>query len=126
ERMTRFWITLDQGVQFVVNSLERMRGGEIFIPKIPSMCIMDLAKAIGPDCEIDIIGIRPGEKLHELMITEDDARHTVEFDDYYTIIPEFAGWGSKFEKGKPAPDGFVYSSETNEDWLTVEELKRMI
>lgn len=126
ERMTRFWITLDQGVEFVVNSLRRMRGGEIFIPKIPSMCIMDLAKAIGPECEIDIIGIRPGEKLHELMITEDDARHTVEFDDYYTIVPEFAGWGSKIEKGKPVPEGFVYSSETNEDWLTINELKELI
>lgn len=126
EWMTRFWITLDQGVQFVVDSLARMKGGEIFIPKIPSMGIMDLAKAIGPDCDIDIVGIRPGEKLHEVMITEDDARHTEEFDDYYTIVPEFSWWGSEVEKGKPVPDGFIYSSETNDDWLTVRQLEKMI
>lgn len=126
ERMTRFWITLDQGVQFVLDSLARMRGGEIFIPKIPSMNIIDLAKAIAPECEIEIVGIRPGEKLHEVMITADDSRHTLEFDDYYTIIPEFAWWGSKFEKGKKVPEGFVYSSETNDRWLTVEELKKLI
>lgn len=126
ERMTRFWITLDQGVQFVLESLKRMQGGEIFIPKIPSMSIMDLAKAIGPECEIEIVGIRPGEKLHEVMITEDDARHTFEFDDYYTIVPEFTWWGSTIEKGKPVPDGFVYSSKTNTKWLSVDELKQMI
>lgn len=126
ERMTRFWITLDQGVQFVIDSLDRMRGGEIFVPKIPSMGIMDLAQAICPECDIDIVGIRPGEKLHEVMITEDDARHTVEFDDYYTIVPEFTWWGSEVEKGKQVSDGFVYSSDTNTDWLTVEQLEKMI
>lgn len=126
ERMTRFWITLDQGVQFVIDCLDRMRGGEIFVPKIPSMGIMDLAQAICSECDIDIVGIRPGEKLHEVMITEDDARHTVEFDDYYTIVPEFTWWGSEVEKGKQVPDGFVYSSDTNTDWLTVEQLEKMI
>jgi len=89
ERMTRFWITLDQGVQFVIDSLERMKGGEIFIPKIPSMNILDLAKAIAPECATEIVGIRPGEKLHEAMITEDDARHTLEYADHFVIQPEF-------------------------------------
>ncbi len=125
ERMTRFWITLDQGVQFVLDSLERMHGGEIFVPKIPSMNIMDLAKAIGPECRIDIVGIRPGEKLHEVMITQDDARHTVEFEDYYVITPEFAWWGDKL-KGEPRlTETFEYSSETNKKWLTTDELKTM-
>lgn len=126
ERMTRFWITLDDGVQFVLDSLERMHGGEIFIPKIPSMNIIDLAKAIAPEANLDIVGIRPGEKLHETMITEDDARHTVEFDNYYVIIPEFTWWGSKVEMGKRVPDGFVYSSKTNDCWLTIDELKEMM
>lgn len=92
ERMTRFWITLDQGVQFVLDNLARMHGGEIFVPKIPSMNIMDLAKAIAPECKTEIIGIRPGEKLHEAMIMEDDARHTLEYDTYYVIQPEFPFW----------------------------------
>lgn len=126
ERMTRFWITLDKGVQFVLDNLERMQGGEIFVPKIPSMNIMDLAKAIGPECEIDVIGIRPGEKLHEMMITQDDARHTVEFENYYTIVPEFTWWGRTVQKGENVTESFVYSSETNEEWLTIEELKEMI
>lgn len=126
ERMTRFWITLDEGVQFVLDSLKRMRGGEIFIPKIPSMNIMDLAKAIAPEATIDIVGIRPGEKLHEVMITEDDARHTIEFDQYYVITPEFPWWGRKVEAGKPVRDGFIYSSKTNDQWLTVEQLRLMI
>ncbi len=127
ERMTRFWITLDQGVQFVIDSFNRMKGGEIFIPKIPSMKITDLAKAIGPECEIDIIGIRPGEKLHEVMITEDDARRTVERDNYYIIQPEFPWWDeTKEQDSKILKDGFKYSSETNEHWLRIEELKTLI
>lgn len=126
ERMTRFWITLDKGVEFVLDNLGRMQGGEIFVPKIPSMNIMDLARAIAPECEIDIVGIRPGEKLHEVMITQDDARHTVEFGDYYTIVPEFSWWGSKVQKGEKVSEGFVYSSETNTAWLTVSELEKMI
>lgn len=126
ERMTRFWITLDQGVQFVLDNLARMHGGEIFVPKIPSMKVMDLARAIAPECEIDIIGIRPGEKLHEAMIMEDDARHTVEFDEYYIIQPEFPWWSKKYaEGGKVLPDGFAYTSDNNNDWLTVEELCKL-
>jgi UDP-N-acetylglucosamine 4,6-dehydratase len=126
ERMTRFWITLDQGVQFVLDNLARMHGGEIFVPKIPSMKVMDLARAIAPECDIDIMGIRPGEKLHEAMIMEDDARHTVEFDDYYIIQPEFPWWSKKYvEGGKILPDGFAYTSDNNNDWLTVEELRKL-
>ncbi|MGE7945699.1 UDP-N-acetylglucosamine 4,6-dehydratase (inverting) [Lysinibacillus sp. NPDC093688] len=124
ERMTRFWITLEQGVQFVLDNLARMHGGEIFVPKIPSMKVVDLAKAIGPECKIEIIGIRPGEKLHEAMIMEDDARHTVEFDHYYIIQPEFPWWSKKYaEGGKSLSDDFAYTSDNNVDWLTVEELR---
>lgn len=127
ERMTRFWITLDQGVQFVLDSLQRMRGGEIFVPKIPSMKVVDLAKAIAPECEIEIVGIRPGEKLHEAMITEDDARHTVEFDTYYVIQPEFPWWNTDlFGFGKSLPEGFKYTSDTNKEWLTVEQLRTLV
>jgi len=126
ERMTRFWITLEQGVQFVLDNLERMHGGEIFVPKIPSMKVVDLAKAIGPDCEIEIVGIRPGEKLHEAMIMEDDARHTVEFDDYYIIQPEFPWWSKNFaEGGKSLPEGFAYTSDNNTEWLTIEQLEKL-
>lgn len=126
ERMTRFWITLDQGVQFVINNLTRMRGGELFVPKIPSMNIIDLAKAIGPECKIEIVGIRPGEKLHETMITLDDARHTIEYDDYYVIAPEFGWWTSEKTKGKSLLEGFEYNSANNDKWLTVEELQKII
>ncbi|MEB2282520.1 UDP-N-acetylglucosamine 4,6-dehydratase (inverting) [Lysinibacillus xylanilyticus] len=127
ERMTRFWITLDHGVQFVLENLERMQGGEIFVPKIPSMKVTDLAKAIGPECEIQIIGIRPGEKLHEAMITEDDARHTVEYESYYAILPELSWWSNAIEnRGKPLPESFAYTSENNTEWLTIEQLKEFI
>ncbi|KAB0442226.1 MAG: UDP-N-acetylglucosamine 4,6-dehydratase (inverting) [Lysinibacillus fusiformis] len=127
ERMTRFWITLDHGVQFVLDNLERMYGGEIFVPKIPSMKVMDLAKAIAPECEIEIIGIRPGEKLHEAMIMEDDARHTLEFDDYYVIHPELTWW-SQHEggKGKVLAEDFSYTSNNNSEWLTVEQLEKLM
>ncbi|BDH60814.1 UDP-N-acetylglucosamine 4,6-dehydratase (inverting) [Lysinibacillus sp. PLM2] len=126
ERMTRFWITLDHGVQFVLDNLERMHGGEVFVPKIPSMRVVDLAKAIGPECKIEFVGIRPGEKLHESMIMEDDARHTVEFDTYYVIQPEFPFWSKKFaEGGKALPKGFVYASDNNSEWLTIEELREL-
>ncbi len=129
ERMTRFWITLEQGVNFVISSLHTMQGGEIFVPKIPSMNIMDLAKAIAPDCKYEYVGIRAGEKLHEIMVPEDDARRTVEMEDYFVIQPDHVFWGKdrsdKFVKGKKCPDGFKYSSDTNTKWLTVEELKGM-
>ena len=127
DRMTRFWITLDKGVQFVIDNLDRMHGGELFVPKIPSMNILDLAKAIGPECDIKIVGIRPGEKLHEAMITEDDARHTIEFDDYYVIQPEFSWWSEEFKQGsKPLPDDFHYVSNENTQWLTIEELRELV
>lgn len=127
ERMTRFWITLEHGVQFVIDNLSRMQGGELFVPKIPSMNIMDLAKAIGPECEIKIVGIRPGEKLHEAMITEDDARHTIEFDDYYVIQPEFNWWSKENKVGsKPLASDFNYVSDTNSQWLTIEELRELV
>lgn len=127
ERMTRFWITLDQGVQFVIDNLERMHGGEIFIPKIPSMKVTDLAKAIAPECETKIVGIRAGEKLHEAMITEDDARHTIEFKDYFIIQPEFPWWSKEYARdGKALPEGFKYVSDINNDWLSIEQLKELV
>ena len=129
-RMTRFWITLDQGVEFVLASLERMTGGEIFVPKIPSMKLTDLARVIGPDCELEIVGKRPGEKVHELMVGEDDASNTVEHDRYYAILPTAKNWSAKqyIEKngGAMCAEGFRYSSETNTEWLTVEQLETMI
>ncbi len=128
-RMTRFWITLEQGVNFVLGCLEMSEGGELFVPKIPSMNIMDLAKAIAPDCRYEIVGIRPGEKIHEVMITEDDARHTIEFDDYYIIEPEFKWWSNKkhvANGGKPVQEGFVYASNTNDSWLTIEKLRDLV
>ncbi|WLD93090.1 UDP-N-acetylglucosamine 4,6-dehydratase (inverting) [Alkalihalobacillus sp. AL-G] len=126
-RMTRFWITLDQGVQFVVDNLQRMKGGEIFVPKIPSMNVLDLAEAIAPECDIEVVGIRPGEKLHEAMITEDDARRTLEYDSYYVIQPEFPWWKKEFSNGgTPLSDDFRYSSETNTEWLSVEDLRNLI
>lgn len=127
ERMTRFWITLEQGVQFVIDNLKRMKGGEIFIPKIPSMKVVDLAKAIAPEAEIKKVGIRPGEKLHEAMINEDDARQTLEYDTYYVIQPEFPWWREEYSNGgKPLPEGFTYISHVNERWLTVEELRELV
>jgi UDP-N-acetylglucosamine 4,6-dehydratase len=129
-KMTRFWITLDQGVEFVLSCLDRMMGGEIFVPKIPSMKLTDLARVIGPNCEMQIIGKRPGEKTHELMVGEDDAHNTLEYDDYYAILPAVRSWDKNhyLEKngGRPCPEGFRYSSETNTRWLTVSELQQMI
>ncbi len=126
-RMTRFWITLQQGVDFVLDSVQRMHGGEIFVPKIPSMNIMDLAMAIAPECKHNVVGIRPGEKLHEVMVPEDDARHTVELPDRYVIQPDFAWFPSeKYADGKKCPDGFRYGSDNNQRWLTREELGEMV
>jgi UDP-N-acetylglucosamine 4,6-dehydratase len=127
-RMTRFWITLEQGVDFVLKCMERMVGGELFIPKIPSMSIMDLAKAIGPECRIEIVGIRPGEKLHEVMISADDARNTDEFSDYYVIKPAFRFFGRRYNNGNgnPVPEDFEYNSGTNTWWLSIEELRQLV
>ena len=127
ERMTRFWITLEQGIHFVINCLERMKGGEIFIPKIPSMKIVDLAEVIAPEAKKKIIGIRPGEKLHETLLTEEEARHTKEFDNYFIIEPEYSFWGKdNFKEGRPLPEGFKYTSNNNTEWLTKEQLKKII
>lgn len=127
-RMTRFWITLEQGVEFVLKCLERMVGGELFVPKIPSMKIVDLAKAICPECELKPVGIRPGEKLHEIMISSDDARSTVEYEDHYVVKPAFKYFSRRFcDNGcQPVPEGFNYSSDSNTWWLGIEELKEII
>jgi UDP-N-acetylglucosamine 4,6-dehydratase len=125
ERMTRFWITLDQGVAFVLSCFEMMSGGEIFVPKIPSMRITDLAKAVAPNLPIKIIGIRPGEKLHEVMISEDDARKTVDMGDRYVIEPEMIWWTRDNlapSLATPVPETFSYASNTNSEWLGPEEL----
>lgn len=128
ERMTRFWISLEQGVRFVIRCIEQMQGGEVFVPKIPSMNMMDLARAVAPEAEVDIIGIRPGEKLHETLISEDEARTTVELPDMYVVQPASAMWfGHAWEEqGKPLPDGFRYSSNNNTDWLDLNRITEMI
>jgi len=132
ERMTRFLITLDQGVRFVLNSFDHMVGGEIFVPKIPSVKITDLAKAIAPECEIEITGIRPGEKLHEVMVPEDDSRNTLELDNFFLIQPQYHWWNKDYylningQKSKPCADGFRYSSEINTHWLSSDELKILV
>ena len=127
-RMTRFWLSLEQGVKFVIRCIEQMEGGEVFVPKIPSMRVIDLAKAIAPEAKVEVIGIRPGEKLHEVLVNEDEARHTVELDDMFVIQPAEAMWfGYAWrERGKPLPDGFRYASNTNSQWLTVEQIRSMI
>ena len=127
KRMTRFWITLEQGVRFVISCIESMHGGELFIPKIPSMNMMELAKTLAPECEIEFIGIRPGEKLHESMISVDEARQTIELDDRYIILPTHPWWQhDNWAQGKPVPDGFSYSSDRNKQWLTPDDLRKMI
>jgi UDP-N-acetylglucosamine 4,6-dehydratase len=128
-RMTRFWITLPQAIDFVIHTIESMRGGEIFVPKIPSMRIVDLVKALAPGCEHEMIGIRPGEKLHEVLLTEEDARHAMEFADYFIIKPpSFASrWsGAHLSGGQPVKEGFRYSSDDNPQWLSQEALLQMI
>lgn len=126
-KMTRFWITLEQGARFVIKALDRMQGGELFVPKIPSMNIMDLAKAIAPNCKTEVVGIRPGEKLHETMISEDDARNTLELDDCYVIQPAFKWWdAANHAEGKKVQDGFKYSSDNNKQWIKVDEIRNII
>jgi UDP-N-acetylglucosamine 4,6-dehydratase len=126
-RMTRFWITLHQGVEFVIRCLERMHGGEVFVPKIPSMNIMDLAEAVAPGCEVRHIGIRPGEKVHEVLVSEDEARHALETDDMYVIQPNHPWWPVENWAGaKRLPDGFRYTSDSNAQWLTVPALRALV
>ena len=127
--MTRFWITLNQGVSFVLKCFERMVGGEIFIPKIPSMTITDLAKAICPECKTELIGIRPGEKIHETMITKDEALNTVEFENYYVIKASFKFFSRRFSSitgYKTVPEDFEYNSRSNTWILSIEEMRDMI
>ena len=127
-RMTRFWITLEHGVGFVLNCLEQMVGGELFVPKIPSMNIMDLAKAIAPECKTEIVGVRPGEKLHEVLVTKDDARGTLEYKDHYVVQPDFQFWERRFKSsgGNPSPEDFEYNSATNPWLLSIDEMREMI
>jgi UDP-N-acetylglucosamine 4,6-dehydratase len=118
-RMSRFWISLDQGVQFVIRCIEGMKGGEVFVPKIPSMSLLDVARTLAPECEIRYLGIRSGEKLHEVLVSEDEARHTVELEDMYVIKPAHPWWqATHWKSAKPVEDGFVYKSDTNSTWLS--------
>jgi UDP-N-acetylglucosamine 4,6-dehydratase len=125
-RMTRFWITLNQGVDFVLSSLGVMQGGEIFVPKIPSMKMTDLAAAMAPGLGVKIVGIRPGEKLHEMMISADDARSTVDLGDRYAIEPAFAEYTRQGHEGAALAEGFSYASDTNDEWLSGEGLLALL
>lgn len=132
--MTRFWMSLDQSVALVMNCFEEMNGAEIFVPKIPSMKIVDLAKAMAPDLPIEVIGIRPGEKMHEVLLSQEDSRHSLEFEKYFVILPEFNTLQDpeilrntfRQKGGKPLPDHYVYSSATNTMWLSQEDLRRFL
>jgi UDP-N-acetylglucosamine 4,6-dehydratase/5-epimerase len=128
DRMTRFWITLEQGVRFVIRCIEEMQGGEVFVPKIPSTKVIDIAKMIAPQAELEVIGIRPGEKLHEVLIHEDEARTTIELEDMFVVQPSAALWfGRAWQgKGRPLPEGFRYASDTNLDWLTMDQIHEIV
>ena len=127
EAMTRFWITLDEAVEFVIDCLGRMQGGEVFVPRIPSMRVIDIAEAIAPGAPRRIIGIRPGEKIHEVLLTEEEARHATAFDDYFAIYPSFPFWrATDYPRGEELPPGFDFTSERNEDWLNAQQLNEMI
>jgi UDP-N-acetylglucosamine 4,6-dehydratase len=126
-RMTRFWLTLEHGVRFVISAIEQMLGGEIFVPKIPSMRLVDLAEVVAPGCAIEFIGIRPGEKLHEVLLSEDEARNAVELDEMYIIQPSHPWWKkANWIHARALPQGFRYTSDTNEQWLTHEQLQELI
>jgi len=123
-KMTRFWITLEQGVDLVASCLDRMRGGEIFVPKIPSMRVMDLAETVAPGCRVEFTGIRPGEKLHEVLISEDESRQAVELPDMYVVEPLLPSWGYQpWTDGQPLPGGYRYASDTNTHVLTADEMR---
>jgi UDP-N-acetylglucosamine 4,6-dehydratase len=128
ERMTRFWLSLEQGVRFTVSAIEQMQGGEVFVPKIPSMKVADLARAIAPGCRLQRIGIRAGEKLHEVLVSEDEARHTVELADRYVVQPPEDLWfgHSWSQQGRQLAEGFTYSSDKNERWLSVEQIRELV
>jgi UDP-N-acetylglucosamine 4,6-dehydratase len=125
--MSRFWITLEQGVRFVVRSIEEMHGGEIFVPKIPSMTLLELSRTVAPDCAVDVIGMRPGEKTHEILVSEDEARNTVEFDDKFVILPTGSEQTAKrWKEGRPLSVGFRYASDTNTQQLTPKTLTKLL
>ena len=127
ERMTRFWITLQQGVDCVLRCLDIMCGGEIFVPKIPSMRIMDLVAAVAPGCQVTFTGIRPGEKMHEVLVSEDEAHHTIELEDLYVIKPTHPWWSPEHWADAPlVPEGFRFTSDANKNWLSAEELKPLL
>ncbi|HET9908083.1 MAG TPA: UDP-N-acetylglucosamine 4,6-dehydratase (inverting) [Anaerolineales bacterium] len=128
DRMTRFWLSLEQGVRFVMSCIEQMEGGEVFVPKIPSTKVVDLARAIVADARINIIGIRPGEKLHEDLVSDDEARHTIELEKMYVIQPAEATWFgySWKDKGRQLPEGYHYSSDTNTEWLDIDGIKAFV
>lgn len=124
ERMTRFWLTLEQGVRFVIDCIEKMQGGEVFVPKIPSMNIMHLAEAIAPEAQIRTVGIRAGEKLHEMLLSEDEARHSRDLDDRFVILPIESPWEQNMTvTGSTLPEGFSYSSDNNPQWLSLDDLR---
>jgi len=126
-RMTRFWLTLEQGVRFVIRCIELMQGGEVFVPKIPSTRIVDLARIIAPEAELEVVGIRPGEKLHEVLVHEDEARSTLEREDMFVVTPSLPLWQRDLRyEGTPLPDGFRYASNTNPRWLTDEEIREIV
>ncbi len=128
QRMTRFWLTLDEGVDFVFECIARMKGGEVFVPKIPSMRIVDLAGAVAPGCEIDVIGVRPGEKLHEVLLSEDEARHARDVGNAYVILPD----GEDLQipddqiEGTTLPEGFRYSSDSNDSWFSAKDIEAIL
>jgi UDP-N-acetylglucosamine 4,6-dehydratase len=127
ERMTRFWITLEQGVQFVINCTEQMHGGEIFVPKIPSMRVVDLVGAVAPGCDVKVSGIRPGEKLHEALLSEHEAPYALEFDDMFVVQPAHPWWGGEpWQHGRTVQGDTNYTSDNNTQWLTDDQLKRMV
>ena len=127
EKMTRFWITLEGGVRFVIKCIESMNGGEIFVPKIPSMKIVDLAEVIAPGIKKKIIGVRPSEKLHEILLTKEEAKHSREFDEYFVIQPEHPFWNKdNFKDGDYPSDGFEYTSNKNDKWITKEQMKQIL
>ena len=127
-RMTRFWITLDEAVDLVLYALEHTEGGEVFVPKIPSMKVVDLADAMAQGIPTVEVGIRPGEKLHEALLTEDEARHSVDAGDVYVVLPEHPWWGmgGAWEGATPLPEGFAYTSDNNDDWLSADQLTALL
>jgi len=125
-RMTRFWISIDQAVRFVVESLETMTGGELYVPKIPSMRIIDLAQAVSPGAQLVEVGMRPGEKLHEEMISADDSRRTIILDGRFVVMPVVAEWGYKAPRGLQMPEGLAYRSDTNESWMSQKDIANFI